>query len=69
MCQATGFGYALCINVCLGLPDAGARARPGLIVGALVNNISDCMCYGRFDVDCSCFLIIYAFECSSWFYR
>ncbi len=55
--------------MCLGLPNAAAWAGYGLVAGALVNNLTDCMCYCQFDVDCGCFLMIYAFECSIWFSR
>ena len=58
-----------CVSMCLGPPNAAVWARYRLVADLLVNQPSDCMCYCRFDIDCDCFLMMYAFECSIWFSR
>ena len=59
-----------CVSMSVqGLSIGAAWARYGLVTGALVNKLSDCRCYCRFDVDCGCFLMVYAFKCSIWFSR
>ena len=55
-----------CVSMGLELPNAAAWTRYGLVVGALVKNLRDCICYCRFDVGCGCFLMIHASECSIW---